>query len=74
MAPSARTNGFLAAPTAPGRTGPPDDIAGVVAMLRIDKARWLNAQRPEAANGVLLWGRALREKQKSLPAASKEAF
>lgn len=44
----------LAAQTALGRTGVPDDIGGVVAFLCSDAGRWVNAQRIEASGGVFI--------------------
>lgn len=45
-------NAMLAAQTALGRVGLPDDIGGVVAFLCSDEAKWVNAQRIEVAGGV----------------------
>ena len=47
-------NAHLAAATALGRVGRPDDIGGIVAFLCSDEARWVNAQRIEASGGVNL--------------------
>ena len=47
-------NAHLAAATALGRVGRPDDIGGIVAFLCSDEARWINAQRIEASGGVNL--------------------
>ena len=47
-------NGYLAAQTALGRVGQPDDIGGVVAFLCTDEARWMNAQRLEASGGMFI--------------------
>ena len=47
-------NGYLAAQTALGRVGQPDDIGGVVAFLCTDEARWVNAQRLEASGGMFI--------------------
>lgn len=44
----------LAAQTALGRIGQPDDIGGVVAFLCSDQARWVTAQRIEASGGTFL--------------------
>lgn len=44
----------LAAITALGRVGQPDDIGGVVAFLCTDEAKWVNAQRIEASGGMNL--------------------
>ncbi|HEX7642178.1 MAG TPA: SDR family oxidoreductase [Burkholderiaceae bacterium] len=45
---------FIAAQTALGRIGEPEDIGGVVAFLCSDAARWVNAQRLEASGGMFL--------------------
>ncbi|QJE98029.1 SDR family NAD(P)-dependent oxidoreductase [Luteolibacter luteus] len=45
---------FLAAQTALGRVGVPDDIGGVVAFLCSEEGRWVNAQRVEASGGIFL--------------------
>jgi len=47
-------NQFVAANTALGRAGLPDDIGGMVAMLLSDESRWVNAQRIEASGGMFL--------------------
>ncbi len=47
-------NAQVAAGTALGRAGLPDDIGGVVAFLCTDDARWINAQRIEASGGMML--------------------
>ena len=44
----------MAAQTALGRVGVPDDIGGVVAFLCSEDARWINAQRIEASGGMFL--------------------
>lgn len=44
-------NDYLAANTALGRVGLPDDIGGVVAFLCTDEAKWVNAQRLEVSGG-----------------------
>ncbi|MDB6017355.1 MAG: dehydrogenase, short-chain alcohol dehydrogenase like protein, partial [Pedosphaera sp.] len=46
--------GFVAAQTALGRVGVPDDIGGVVAFLCSEEGRWVNAQRLEASGGMFL--------------------
>lgn len=51
---NAELNGFIAAQTALGRVGLPDDIGGVVAFLCTDDARWITAQRIEASGGMFL--------------------
>ena len=45
---------MLAAQTALGRVGQPDDIGGVVAFLCSEEGRWVNAQRLEASGGMFL--------------------
>lgn len=47
-------NAAIAANTALGRVGLPDDIGGVVAFLCTEDARWINAQRIEASGGMFL--------------------
>ncbi|MGI4734007.1 MAG: SDR family NAD(P)-dependent oxidoreductase [Janthinobacterium lividum] len=47
-------NAQIAAATALGRVGQPDDIGGVVAFLCSDEAKWVNAQRIEASGGMNL--------------------
>lgn len=47
-------NSFIAAQTALGRTGLPDDIGGAIAALLSDDCRWINAQRIEASGGMFL--------------------
>ena len=44
-------NAQIAAITALGRVGLPDDIGGVVAFLCTEDARWINAQRLEVSGG-----------------------
>ena len=51
---NAEVNAYLAAQTALGRVGLPDDIGPVVAFLCTEAARWLNAQRLEASGGAFL--------------------
>ncbi|OYQ43502.1 short-chain dehydrogenase [Flavobacterium cyanobacteriorum] len=51
---NADLNGYLAAQTALGRVGLPDDIGGVAAFLCSDEARWVNAQRIEVSGGMFL--------------------
>jgi NAD(P)-dependent dehydrogenase (short-subunit alcohol dehydrogenase family) len=36
------------------RIGVPDDVAGVVAFLASDDARWITGQRLDATGGALL--------------------
>ena len=45
---------MIAAQTALGRVGVPDDIGGVVAFLCSDDARWINGQRLEVSGGIFL--------------------
>ena len=49
-----QVNKVIAANTALGRVGLPDDIGGVVAFLCSEEARWVNAQRLEASGGMYL--------------------
>lgn len=49
-----QTNAFIAAQTALGRAGVPDDIGGVIAALLSDDHRWVTAQRIEASGGMFL--------------------
>ncbi|MBF5043500.1 SDR family oxidoreductase [Aggregicoccus sp. 17bor-14] len=51
---NAQMNQFVAANTALGRAGVPDDIGGVVASLLSPANRWVNAQRIEASGGMFL--------------------
>ena len=44
----------IAAQTALGRVGVPEDIGGVIAFLCSEDARWVNAQRIEASGGMFL--------------------
>ncbi|RYG13337.1 MAG: SDR family oxidoreductase [Chitinophagaceae bacterium] len=46
-----KMNEIIAANTALGRVGLPDDIGGVVAFLCSEEARWINAQRIEVSGG-----------------------
>lgn len=50
----AETNAAIAAETALGRVGLPDDIGGAVASLLSDDFRWLNGQRVEVSGGIHL--------------------
>jgi NAD(P)-dependent dehydrogenase (short-subunit alcohol dehydrogenase family) len=45
---------MIAANTAAGRTGVPDDIGGIIAFLCSPEAGWINGQRIEATGGVWL--------------------
>jgi len=47
-------NDLIAAQTALGRVGRPEDIGGVVASLLSPETRWINGQRIEASGGMLL--------------------
>ena len=51
---NAQLNQMVAANTALGRAGLPDDIGGVVAALLAPDNRWINAQRIEASGGMFL--------------------
>lgn len=51
---NAQLNRHIAAQTALGRVGQPDDIGGVVASLLSPDNRWINAQRIEASGGMFL--------------------
>ncbi len=47
-------NDFIAAQTALGRVGQPDDIGDVISTLLLPQNRWINAQRIEASGGMFL--------------------
>lgn len=47
-------NKAIAAQTALGRVGLPDDIGGVVAALLSEECRWINGQRIEVSGGINL--------------------
>lgn len=47
-------NNMIAAMTALGRVGLPEDIGGVVAFLCTEEARWINGQRIEVSGGMNL--------------------
>jgi NAD(P)-dependent dehydrogenase (short-subunit alcohol dehydrogenase family) len=47
-------NAVIAANTALGRVGLPDDIGGVVAFLCSEEGRWINAQRIEVSGGQMI--------------------
>lgn len=51
---NAELNRFVAAQTALGRVGLPDDIGGVIASLLSPDNGWINAQRIEASGGMFL--------------------
>ncbi|MFO6421035.1 SDR family NAD(P)-dependent oxidoreductase [Hylemonella sp. W303a] len=50
----ATLNRALAAQTALGRVGLPDDIGGAIAALLAPGSHWINAQRVEASGGMLI--------------------
>jgi NAD(P)-dependent dehydrogenase (short-subunit alcohol dehydrogenase family) len=47
-------NAFVAAQTALGRAGVPDDVGGLIAALLSDEGRWIDGQRIEASGGMFL--------------------
>lgn len=47
-------NQLIAAQTALGRVGLPDDIGGVIASLLAEDCRWINAQRIEVSGGIFI--------------------
>ncbi|MFL6675427.1 MAG: SDR family NAD(P)-dependent oxidoreductase [Massilia sp.] len=51
---NAQVNAFVAAQTALGRAGLPEDIGGAVAMLLSENSGWINAQRIEASGGMFI--------------------
>ncbi len=51
---NAQLNHFVAAQTALGRAGVPDDIGGAIAALLSEDSRWINGQRIEASGGMFL--------------------
>jgi NAD(P)-dependent dehydrogenase (short-subunit alcohol dehydrogenase family) len=51
---NAQVNSFIAAQTALGRVGLPDDIGGAIAALLSDDCRWVNGQRIEVSGGMFL--------------------
>lgn len=51
---NAQINAFIAAQTALGRAGRPDDIGQAVAALLSDETGWITAQRIEASGGMFL--------------------
>ncbi len=51
---NAGVNGFIAAQTALGRVGLPDDIGGAITALLGDGSGWINGQRIEASGGMFL--------------------
>ncbi|WP_437998847.1 SDR family oxidoreductase [Sorangium sp. So ce185] len=51
---NAELNKMIAAQTALGRVGLPDDIGGVVAVLLSPESHWITGQRIEASGGMML--------------------
>jgi NAD(P)-dependent dehydrogenase (short-subunit alcohol dehydrogenase family) len=51
---NAQVNQMIAAQTALGRVGRPDDVGGVVAALLAPANRWINGQRIEVSGGINL--------------------
>jgi NAD(P)-dependent dehydrogenase (short-subunit alcohol dehydrogenase family) len=51
---NAELNAFVAANTALGRAGLPDDIGEAAAALLGPGGRWINGQRIEASGGMFL--------------------
>jgi len=51
---NAEVNQHVAAQTALGRVGVPDDIGPMIAALLSDENRWVNAQRIEVSGGMFL--------------------
>lgn len=51
---NAQVNQQIAANTALGRVGLPDDIGGAITTLLSDGGRWINGQRVEASGGMFL--------------------
>jgi NAD(P)-dependent dehydrogenase (short-subunit alcohol dehydrogenase family) len=51
---NAQVNAYIAAQTALGRVGLPDDIGGAIAALLSPESRWINAQRVEASGGMFV--------------------
>ena len=49
-----QVNGMIAAMTALGRTGLPDDIGALAAAMLSNDFRWVNGQRIEASGGFML--------------------
>ena len=50
----AQMNALIAANTALGRVGLPDDIGGAIAALLSDNSGWINAQRIEVSGGMYI--------------------
>ena len=51
---NAQVNQHIAAQTALGRVGLPDDIGDAIAAILSDDLRWMNAQRVEVSGGMFL--------------------
>lgn len=51
---NAEVNAFVAANTALGRVGLPDDIGGAISTLLADGSNWITGQRVEASGGMFL--------------------
>ncbi len=51
---NAQLNKMIAAQTALGRVGLPDDIGAAVAVLLAPEGQWINGQRIEASGGMNL--------------------
>ncbi len=51
---NAQLNAAVAAQTALGRVGLPDDVGGAVAMLLSPEGAWINGQRIEVSGGMVL--------------------
>lgn len=51
---NAQINAFIAAQTALGRAGQPDDLGAVVAFLCSEAAKWITGQRIEVSGGMFL--------------------
>jgi NAD(P)-dependent dehydrogenase (short-subunit alcohol dehydrogenase family) len=47
-------NTYIAAQTALGRVGLPDDVGGAIAALLSDGSGWINGQRIEVSGGIYL--------------------
>lgn len=51
---NAQINAFIAAQTALGRAGQPDDLGAVIAFLCSEAAKWITGQRIEVSGGMFL--------------------
>jgi NAD(P)-dependent dehydrogenase (short-subunit alcohol dehydrogenase family) len=51
---NSQLNAFVAANTALGRVGLPDDIGGAIALLFGEGGQWINAQRIEVSGGMFI--------------------